>query len=79
MLAADFTPVPLTVPAGSTVQFQNNSGVSHTVTFDAPRSPGVEDVPLHSSGTNSRVFSQAGTFPFHCTQHGAMTGRIVVN
>jgi plastocyanin len=79
MVASAFTPVPVTVARGATVTFQNNSGIGHDVIFDVPRSPGVEDIGLHSSGTNSRQFTQVGRFPFHCNQHGGMTGEIVVN
>jgi plastocyanin len=79
MLASSFTPVPVTVNRGQTVIFTNNSGVSHNVLFDPPRSPGVDDIPLHTSGSNSRSFTQAGRFPFHCSQHGGMTGEVVVN
>lgn len=79
MLATTFSPNTVTVSAGSTVSFTNNSGIFHDVTFDAPRSPGVNDIGLHASGTNSRTFTTAGRFPFHCNQHGGMTGEVVVN
>jgi plastocyanin len=79
MLASSFTPVPLTVNRGQTVTFVNNSAIGHTVIFDNPRSPGVNDIPLHSSGSNTRDFTQAGRFPFHCSVHGGMTGEVVVN
>ena len=79
MLASSFSPVPLTVTRGATVTFQNNSGIGHTVNFDGTKSPGVDDIGLHSNGNNARIFSQAGKFAFHCTQHGGMTGEIVVN
>ena len=79
MLASSFTPVPLTVNRGATVSFQNSSGIGHTVIFDAPISPNVANIGLHSSGTNTRDFTQSGRFPFHCDQHGGMNGEIVVN
>lgn len=79
MLASSFTPVPLTILVGGVVSFQNNSGLAHTVDFDPPIAPGVENIPSHSSGTNTRTFTQAGRFPFHCALHAGMTGEIVVN
>jgi plastocyanin len=79
MIGTSFQPVPLVVQRGAVVNFQNTSGIGHTVTFDAPISPGVDDIPLHTSGTNSRTFTQAGRWLFHCTQHGGMTGEITVN
>ena len=79
MLTDTYSPSTVTVSAGSQVPFTNGSGIIHTVTFNNPRSPGVVDIPLHSSGTNSRTFTTIGRFPFHCTQHSGMTGEIVVN
>lgn len=78
MLSSSYTPTNLTVTAGSTVTFINDSGIGHTVNFDGTRSPGVDDIPLHTSGRNDRRFTQAGTFNFHCTQHVGMTGKITV-
>ncbi len=79
MLGNSFTPVPLTVTRGASVGFQNTSGIIHTVDFDAPVSTGVTNIPSHSSGTTTRVFSQAGRFAFHCSLHAGMVGEIVVN
>jgi plastocyanin len=79
MLTASYTPTSITVSKGTTVTFHNGSGVEHTVNFDGTRPTGVEDVGLNSSGDFPRVFSDAGTFNFHCTQHAGMTGKVVVN
>jgi plastocyanin len=78
MLSTTYTPTSLTVSKGATVNFTNNSGIFHTVTFDGTRPAGVTDVPLNSSGTFARVFNDVGKFAFHCTQHAGMTGEIVV-
>jgi hypothetical protein len=78
MLASAYNPTTLTVNKNSIVAFINNSGAGHTVTFD-DRPDGVTDIPLHTSGTNNRTFTQVGKFKFHCTQHGGMTGEITVN
>jgi len=77
-LASSFDPGVLTVAKGSTVQFSNNSGIGHTVNFDAPRPPNVADIGLNTSGSFARTFNDAGTFNFHCTQHAGMTGQIKV-
>jgi len=79
MLSASFTPVSLTVSRNATVQFVNNSAVTHDVRFDGTRSPGVDDIELHSSGTRDRIFNTMGRFLFHCSQHNGMNGEIVVN
>jgi plastocyanin len=78
MLSSSYSPKTLNVAVGATVSFINDSGIGHTVNFDGTRSPGVTDIPLHTSGRNDRTFTQAGTFDFHCTQHAGMTGTIKV-
>lgn len=78
MLGSSYDPSSITVAKGSIVNFVNNSGVFHTVTFDAPQPPGVTDVPLNNSGTYPRTFNDAGHFTFHCTQHASMKGEITV-
>jgi plastocyanin len=78
MLSSTYTPTTLTVNAGATVDFINDSGISHTVNFDGTRATGVEDIALNNAGTFPRKFNEVGTFNFHCTQHAGMTGKIVV-
>jgi hypothetical protein len=78
MLSSTFDPNTLTIAKGTTIQFVNNSAIAHTVNFDGARPPGVDDVPLNSSGTFARTFNDAGTFNFHCTQHAGMTGSVRV-
>jgi plastocyanin len=78
MLSSRFSPTSLSVTEGTTVHFVNDSGVGHTVMFDGTRPPGVADILLHSSGTNDRIFTTAGTFAFHCSIHAGMNGQIVV-
>lgn len=77
-LSASFEPGSLTIAKGTTVNFVNNSGISHTVNFDGTRPPGVTDIPLNSSGTFARTFNDAGRYAFHCTQHVGMSGEVVV-
>ncbi len=82
-----FTPGDLTVSAGTTVTWTWNSCtggdgygagqtcVSHNVTFDQ----GPPNSVTQSSGTFTRTFAVAGTYPYHCTIHGtAMSGRVLV-
>jgi plastocyanin len=71
-----FTPVTITVTAGTTIVWTNKDAVVHNVT---------STTGLFSSGsmltnaTYSRTFSTAGTFPYTCTIHPTMTGTVVVN
>ena len=78
MAGVVFSPTTLTVARGTGVTFLNNSGIIHNVMFGAIRSPGVTDIPNHSSGSNDRVFSAAGTWQFACSLHAGMVGQIVV-
>lgn len=64
-------PGAMHVETGSTVQFAIPTGaVQHNVTFDpVPGAP--PNIPAGVVGDAAvRVFSTAGSFPFHCTIHG---------
>jgi plastocyanin len=79
MLASQFSPTTLSVSKGAVVGFNNTSGVDHNVVFDTPAPAGTPvDVGLISSGTVNRTFDASGEFPFHCTIHNGMTGKITV-
>ena len=69
-----FDPAATTVPVGSSVTWSWAQGsVNHNVTFDdGPASPN------QSSGAYVRVFDKAGSYPYHCTNHPAMTGTVTV-
>lgn len=82
-----FTPATLTVPAGTTVTWNWNtcSGgdaygngqtcVSHSVVMDDNSLAS----DTQSSGSFEHTFATAGTYPYHCSVHGAaMSGKIVV-
>lgn len=73
---SSFDPTSLTVTRGSSVNFSNTSGIEHNVTFAS--GSGIQSIGNHTSGTNTRVFSTAGNFPFQCTLHAGMNGQIVV-
>ena len=69
-----FDPAATTVTVGSTVTWSWTQGADvHNVTFDD--GPKSDD---QSSGGYARVFTIAGTYPYHCTRHGAMTGSVTV-
>jgi plastocyanin len=73
-----FSPATLTITAGTTVNWTNIDGVSHTVTSDTA---GLFDSGTisGSNGTYSHLFSTAGTFNYHCAFHPSMTAKVVVN
>ena len=71
-----FSPAALSVAAGTTVTWSWAAGaVEHNVTFDDG-----EHSATQSSGSFPRTFSAAGTYPYHCTIHGAaaMNGSVTV-
>lgn len=76
----EFLPRTITINAGDTVVWTNNGQLPHTVTAD----DGSFDSGLFFSGqTFSLTFDTPGTFPYHCTLHGApggvgMAGVVVV-
>jgi plastocyanin len=71
-----FSPADLSVATGTTVTWSWAPGaVEHNVTFDDG-----EHSATQSAGSFPRTFSAAGTYPYHCTIHGAavMHGTVTV-
>lgn len=70
-----FMPMTLTIPAGTTVTWQNLDGEPHTaVSIDGLfRSPALDE-----NDTYSFKFDKAGTYKFLCSIHPQMRGTIVV-
>lgn len=70
-----YQPASITVSAGTVVTWTwASQGVEHTVTF----ADGTTSDQL-ASGTYSRTFTAAGTYPYHCVIHGtAMSGTVTV-
>ena len=73
-----FHPDSLKVPPGATVTWVNCEDVGqepHTTTSDSS----VWNSPDLTSGSRfSHTFPAAGGFPYHCTPHPFMTGKVVV-
>ena len=71
-----FNPGTITVAANTTIKWTNKDNVVHTVTSDN----GLFDSGnIAVGGTWSQTFTIAGTYPYHCTPHPAMTATVVVN
>ena len=71
-----FSPNPVALPAGQTVTFTNEDGVSHTVTLD---DGSCDTGPISGGASAGLTFSAAGSYPFHCAIHPSMTGTIEVS
>jgi plastocyanin len=70
-----FTPATITVAAGDTVTWTNDSDAAHTVSADN----GSFDHPKFTQGqTVSQKFATPGTFKYHCNIHSYMHGTVVV-
>jgi len=71
-----FSPDSVLIAVNGTVTFTWASAVTHNVTFTTANAPA--DIGNNSSGSFPRQFTTAGTFNYHCTIHGGMTGKVVV-
>jgi plastocyanin len=70
-----FGPQTLTVPVGATVTWTNKDDIPHTsVSTDGVFKSKVLDTDEKFSYT----FTKAGTYPYFCTIHPKMTGKVVV-
>jgi plastocyanin len=71
-----FTPNPLTVKAGARVTVTNNDSAPHTVTADDGQSFDTGTLDQGSSKTIS--VTKPGTYPYHCSIHAFMHGKLIV-
>jgi plastocyanin/uncharacterized membrane protein YozB (DUF420 family) len=63
-----FVPAELTIPAGTTVLFENLDPDAHTVTFDNTEFPALG---FQSGDSGEIKFDSVGAFQFYCEYHGA--------
>jgi plastocyanin len=70
-----FGPQTLTVPVGTTVVWTNSDDIPHT----SVSTEGVfKSKVLDTDEKFSYTFTKAGTYPYYCTIHPKMTGKVVV-
>jgi plastocyanin len=70
-----FGPQTITVPVGSTVTWTNKDDIPHT----SVSTEGVfKSKVLDTDEKFSYTFTKAGTYPYYCTIHPKMTGKVVV-
>lgn len=71
-----FGPQTLTVAVGTTVTWTNGDDIPHTVvSTDGVFKSKVRDTDEKFSYT----FTKAGTYPYYCSVHPKMTGKVVVH
>jgi plastocyanin len=71
---SQFLPANAVVARNGTVTW--TFAIDHNVTFDTANSPA--NIGTTGTGSVSRTFPNAGTFAYHCTIHGGMTGTVTV-
>ena len=70
-----FGPAAITVPVGTTVAWTNRDDIPHTVVS----TEGVfKSKAMDTDEKFSYTFSKSGVFPYFCSIHPKMTGKIVV-
>ena len=70
-----FGPGTLTVPAGTTVTWINRDDIPHTVVS----TEGVfKSKVLDTDEKFAYTFGKAGTYPYFCSIHPKMTGKVIV-
>ena len=71
-----FKPGTITVPVGTTVVWENNDDIPHTVvSLDGA----FRSQALDTEDKFSFTFGKAGTFEYFCSLHPHMKGKVVVN
>jgi plastocyanin len=70
-----FGPADVTVPVGTTVTWTNRDDIPHTV---VSTDKVFKSKVLDTDEKFSFTFSKAGTYPYFCSIHPKMTGKVVV-
>ena len=80
MVGTTYSPAMLTVPAGTTVSWQNGSTFTHTVTNDTGSTLTYDSNDIGPAGTFSQTFNTKGTYHYYCKRHVTigMKGTITV-
>jgi plastocyanin len=70
-----FTPATLTVPAGTTVTWKNEDDSPHRI---GDKDGTFKSAALDTDDTFSHTFGAPGEYPYICTIHPYMVGKIIV-
>jgi plastocyanin len=71
-----FVPANLTIGVGDQVEWNNTSGVAHTVTW---HDEGPADLAMGVGEKKDLTFAAPGTYGYHCNFHSVMTGSVTVS
>jgi plastocyanin len=70
-----FGPAAITVAVGTTVTWTNRDDIPHTVVSDDKV---FKSKVLDTDEKFSYTFSKPGTYPYFCSVHPKMTGKVIV-
>lgn len=70
-----YTPAVIRVPSGTTVTWENDDADTHTVTTDDKQ---IDSGVLEQDTTDGLTFSIPGEYPYYCTIHPGMRGKVIV-
>lgn len=70
-----FSPATITIPAGTTVKWTNRDDIPHTVVNDDQK---FESKALDTDESYSYTFTKPGTYPYFCSIHPKMIGKVIV-
>jgi plastocyanin len=72
-----FGPATVTVPVGTTITWTNRDDIPHTVvSSDDPKT--FKSKVLDTDDKFSFTFTKAGIYPYFCSIHPKMTGKVIV-
>jgi len=71
-----FDPTPVTATVGQPIGWTNQDAAAHTATLD--EGDCTTGTLAAGGGTGAFVFSEPGTYAYHCSIHSQMKGSIVV-
>lgn len=72
-----FGPATLTVPVGTTVTWTNRDDIPHTV-VSSDDAKTFKSKVLDTDEKFSFTFTKPGTYPYFCSIHPKMTGKVIV-
>ena len=72
-----FGPATLTVPVGTTVTWTNRDDIPHTV-VSSDDAKTFKSKVLDTDEKFSFTFTKPGSYPYFCSIHPKMTGKVVV-
>ena len=70
-----FSPNVVTVPVGSTIRWINKDDIPHNVVTEDKT---IKSKVMDTDEQFSYTFTKPGTYPYFCSIHPKMTGKIVV-